>query len=83
MGCSAAWGGGAMLLPRGALELGLSERVVRLFTIEATSDQTLGNWYHFIKAIHRIKDLLTVKDFILLLLPSLVGCANRYSEENF
>jgi hypothetical protein len=35
-----------------------SERVVRLFTIEVTLDQTLENWYHFIKPIHRIKNLL-------------------------
>jgi hypothetical protein len=28
---------------RGALEVGLSERVVWLFTTEVTSDQTLGN----------------------------------------
>jgi hypothetical protein len=54
--------------------LGLSERADRLFTIEATLDQTLGNWFHFIKPTHRIKNLLTVKYFILLLLPSLVGC---------
>jgi hypothetical protein len=46
---------------KGALEMGLSDRVVGLFTIEVTSHQTLGNWYHFIKPIHRIKNLLTVK----------------------
>jgi hypothetical protein len=34
--------------------------VVRLFTIEVTSGQKLGNWHHFIKPIHRIKNLLTV-----------------------
>jgi hypothetical protein len=37
------------------------ECVVRLFLIEGSLDQTLGNWYHFIKPIHRIKNLLTVK----------------------
>jgi hypothetical protein len=52
---------GAVGLPRGALEVGPSECVVRLFTIEVTLDQTLGNWYQFIKPIHRIKNLLTLK----------------------
>jgi hypothetical protein len=41
--------------------VGPSDRVVRLFMIEITLDQTQGNWYHFIKPSHRIKDLLTVK----------------------
>jgi hypothetical protein len=44
-----------MYRPLGALEVGPSELTVRLFTIEVTVDQTLGNWYHFIKPIHRIK----------------------------
>jgi hypothetical protein len=35
----------------GALEMGPSDTVVRLFTVEATSEQTLRNWYHFIKPI--------------------------------
>jgi hypothetical protein len=30
-------------LTRGAMEVGPSERLVRLFTVEETSDQTLGN----------------------------------------
>jgi hypothetical protein len=39
-----------------------SESVVFLkVTIEATVDQTLGNWYHRIKPTHRIKNLVTVK----------------------
>jgi hypothetical protein len=42
-------------------EVGPSKRIVRLFTTEVTLDQTLGNWYHFIKPIHHIKNLLTVK----------------------
>jgi hypothetical protein len=47
---------------KGALEVGFPERVVRLFMLEVTLDQTLGNWCTFIKPIHhRIKDLLTVK----------------------
>jgi hypothetical protein len=46
---------------KGALEVGPSERVVRLFTTEVILGRTLGNWYHFIKPIHRIKNLLTVK----------------------
>jgi hypothetical protein len=45
----------------GGLEIGLSERVLRLLTIELTLDQTLGNWYHFIKPIRRIQNLLSVK----------------------
>jgi hypothetical protein len=39
-----------------ALEVGPSECVVSLLTIEVSLDQTLGNWYHFIKPIHRIKN---------------------------
>jgi hypothetical protein len=46
---------------QGALKAGPSERGVLLFTIEVTLNQTLGNWYHFMKPIHRIKHLLTVK----------------------
>jgi hypothetical protein len=46
---------------QGALAVDPSERFVRLFTIEVTLDQTLGNWYHFIEPIHRIKNSLTVK----------------------
>jgi hypothetical protein len=38
-----------------------SGRVFRLLTIEVTLYQTLGNWYHFIEPILRIKNLLTVK----------------------
>jgi hypothetical protein len=41
--------------------VGPSECIVRLFTSEVTSDQTWGNWYHFIKPIHRIKNLLKAK----------------------
>jgi hypothetical protein len=53
---------GAVESPRGeALEVVPSGGVFLLFTIEAISRQTLGNWYHFIKPIHRIKNLLTVK----------------------
>jgi hypothetical protein len=36
----------------------------RLFTFEVTLDQTLGNLYHFIKPIHRFKNLLTVKQLL-------------------
>jgi hypothetical protein len=46
---------------QGALEMGLSEHVVHLFTIEVTFEETLGNWYHVIKPIHGIQNLLTVK----------------------
>jgi hypothetical protein len=35
--------------------MGPSERLVPLLTTEVTLDQTLGNWYHFIKPIHRIR----------------------------
>jgi hypothetical protein len=41
--------------------VGPSERFVRLFTVEVTSDQALGKCYPFIKPIHRIKNLLIVK----------------------
>jgi hypothetical protein len=37
-----------------------SEHVL-LFTTEVTLDQTLGNWYQFIKPIHRIKNLLILQ----------------------
>jgi hypothetical protein len=46
---------------QGAPEVGSSERVVCLFTIKVTLRQTMGNWYHFIKPIHRIKNSLRVK----------------------
>jgi hypothetical protein len=52
VGCTAPWG---------ALEVGSSEHIVHLFTVEMTLDQTLGNWYHFIKPIHHMKNLPTVK----------------------
>jgi hypothetical protein len=39
--------------------MGHSERIFHLFPIEVTLDQTMINWYHFIKPIHRIKNLLT------------------------
>jgi hypothetical protein len=52
LGCTAPWR---------ALEVGPFERVVRLLMTEVTSDQTLGNWYHFMKPIQRIRNLLTVK----------------------
>jgi hypothetical protein len=48
-------------VPKGPLKKGPSERVLRLFTIEVNTDQTLGNWYHFMKPVRRIKNLLTVK----------------------
>jgi hypothetical protein len=49
-----------------ALEVGPlpPERVVRFFTTQVTLDQTLGNWYHFIKPIHRIKNLLAVNQLL-------------------
>jgi hypothetical protein len=79
VGCIAPWG---------ALEVGHSMCTVRLFTIEVTVEQALGNWYHFIKPIHSLKNFLKVKQLliwylILLLLSFLMGCANRYSEECF
>jgi hypothetical protein len=48
----------------GGAGVGPSKRFVCLFTIGVTSDQTLGNWSHFIKPIHRIKNLLTVKQLL-------------------
>jgi hypothetical protein len=55
---------------QGALEVGPSERVVRLFTIEVTLDQILGNWCHFIKPIHRItvKELLNVVSYFVVII---------------
>jgi hypothetical protein len=50
--------------PLGAVEVGSSDRVIRLFTIEVTLDQALGNWCHFIKPVTRIKNLLTVKQLL-------------------
>jgi hypothetical protein len=64
MGSTALCGVG---LPRGALkgkevvEVDTSQGAVRLFTIEVNLDQTLGNWYHFTKPTHCIKNLLTLK----------------------
>jgi hypothetical protein len=49
---------------QGVLEVGSSERVVHIFTIEVTFDQTLQNWYHFKKPIHRTENLLTVKQLL-------------------
>jgi hypothetical protein len=46
---------------RRALEYGPSEGVVPLITIEVILYQTPGNWYLFIKPMHYIKNLLTVK----------------------
>jgi hypothetical protein len=56
VGCMASWG--TMVLPNGALkekgrqgvlEVGRSNRIVRLFMIGVTADQMLRNWYQFIK----------------------------------
>jgi hypothetical protein len=49
---------------QGAVKVGTSERVVRLFAFGVTLDQTLGNWCHFIKPIHRIKNLLTMNQLL-------------------
>jgi hypothetical protein len=38
-----------------ALEMGPFDLVVRIFASEVTSDQTLGNWYHFMKHIRGVK----------------------------
>jgi hypothetical protein len=46
---------------QGGAGVGPSEHVVRLFTVEVTLDHTLGNWYQFIKPIHRIKNLQILK----------------------
>lgn len=37
-----------------AIEVGLSETVVRLFTIE---DDTFGNWYHSMKLVCRSENV--------------------------
>jgi hypothetical protein len=60
MGCTASWG--AVGLPRGAqwgkgrqgaVEMDSSELIFRLFMIEVILDQTLRNWYNFIKPIQK------------------------------
>jgi hypothetical protein len=65
VGFTAPWGGGGGAVRgkrwQGALEVSPLEHIVCLFTVEVTSDQTLGNWYCFIKPIHCIKNLLTVR----------------------
>jgi hypothetical protein len=43
--------------------------------IEMTVGQTLGNWYHFIKPIRLIKNLLSVVSYL--------GYANRNSDQCF
>jgi hypothetical protein len=58
-GCTAPTG--AIGLPDEAPEVGLSERGVRSFTVEVIIDRALGNFYHFVKGFHRIKNLLTMK----------------------
>jgi hypothetical protein len=63
------------------LEVGPSEDVVLLLTIEVTLDQILGKWYYVIKHIHRIKDLLNVVSYLIVFF--LCGCANPCSEECF
>jgi hypothetical protein len=71
--CTALWGRSDFLSGRqGPLEVRPSERPVRLFTFEESLDQTLGNWYHFIKRIHRIKNLLTVKQLLNVVSYSIV-----------
>jgi hypothetical protein len=45
----------------GGVDDGPYKCLVRLFTTEAILKQTLGNSYHFIKLIYRIKDALTMK----------------------
>jgi hypothetical protein len=45
---------------RGVLEVGPSQRVVRIFPIEVTSDQKIGNWYCFMKLIQCFKILLAM-----------------------
>jgi hypothetical protein len=54
-------GGGGALRGKGTVTVGPFVGVVRLFATEVTLHQTVANWYHFIKPIHRIKNLLTVK----------------------
>jgi hypothetical protein len=57
-GCTAPMG--TIALPE-APKVGLSERSVRHFTVEAIIDRALRNFYHFFKPIHLIKNLLTMK----------------------
>jgi hypothetical protein len=67
---------------QGVLEVGNSNRIVRLFVVAMTLDQILGNWYRFIKPAHRIKNLVIVNllwYLILLLLFSLFGLQPLFS----
>jgi hypothetical protein len=45
----------------GALDVSPSARTFRLFMIEVTLNQTVGNWYDLITIIHCIMNLLTVQ----------------------
>jgi hypothetical protein len=67
VGCTAPWG--AVVLPKGALEVGPSERVVYLFTIEVTLDQTLGNWYHFMA----LRIFINVVSYFIVIIIFLSG----------
>jgi hypothetical protein len=65
--------------------VGSFQLALQLFTIEVTLDKTVENWYQFMKPIHCIKNLLTVKkllnvvsSFTVIIFPS-----GRYSEECF
>jgi hypothetical protein len=71
VGCIAPLG--ALGLPRdalrgkggqGTLKVGVSGSGVPFFTMEVTLDQTPGNWCHFIEPIHRIENVLTVKQLL-------------------
>jgi hypothetical protein len=48
------------------LEASHPMRVFRLFTTEITLDQTWGKCYHFIRPIHHIKYLLTLKQLLCM-----------------
>jgi hypothetical protein len=47
----------------GALLVGPSKHAY-LFAVELTLDLTLENWYHFIKPICHIKNLLTMSEVV-------------------
>jgi hypothetical protein len=58
--------GEAVGLSQGALTFNGAPEVVplsylRVYAIQVTSDETLGQWYHLIKPIYAIKNLLTLK----------------------
>jgi hypothetical protein len=49
---------------QGALQVGPSQCVILIFTTLVTLDETLANWYYFIKPIHSMVSYFTVIIFL-------------------